>query len=258
MTPGAAAAVEPGGRPPASCSNQAYGYLFPHRAVLRRRRPARRAAVDRPAASWSALLLVARRTSACCCWPARLRYRQRARAALLAALAYALAPRMLTDDRAAVTAEMLPMVVLPWVLPAAGARVQRVGSARRAAGCCPRCAVLCMGGINAVAVVMAAAAAGALCLVTSGAGACRLVRLAGLVVPVRGRPATLWWTVPLAGRVGQLQPAVPRLHRVLGDHDRGDVVLPGHSAGTNQWVGYIVQGEPWWPAGWVLVDNAVG
>ena len=27
--------------------------------------------------------------------------------------------------------------------------------------------------------------------------------------------------------------------------------------GTNQWVGYVVQGEPWWPAGWVLVDNPV-
>ena len=27
--------------------------------------------------------------------------------------------------------------------------------------------------------------------------------------------------------------------------------------GTNQWVAYVVEGEPWWPAGFMLVDNPV-
>ncbi|MEV0719201.1 alpha-(1-_3)-arabinofuranosyltransferase family protein, partial [Asanoa sp. NPDC050611] len=67
--------------------------------------------------------------------------------------------------------------------------------------------------------------------------------------------ASLWWLVPLLlfGRY-----SLPFLDYIESSATTTAVTSLFQAVrGTNQWVGYIVQGEPWWPAGWVLVDNAV-
>src|SRR5206468_7262412 len=70
----------------------------------------------------------------------------------VAALSYALAPRMLTEV-GSLSAEMLPAVMLPWVLLPL-VRADRIGSPRRAAGL-SALAVLAMGGVNGPMVLMA-------------------------------------------------------------------------------------------------------
>jgi arabinofuranan 3-O-arabinosyltransferase len=168
---------------------------------------------------------------------------------LLAALAYGLAPRMLTEI-GPLSSEMLPVVMLPWVLLPLVC-LDRLGSARRAAAL-SALAVLCMGGINASAVVMVLVLPG-LWLATRRWNLA-LVRLTAwwcLCVVA----ATLWWTVPLL-TFGQY--SLPFLDYIESSATTTAVTSFFQATrGTNQWIGYIVQGEPWWPAGWVLIDNAV-
>lgn len=166
---------------------------------------------------------------------------------LLAALAYALAPRMLTEI-GPLSSEVLPVVMLPWVMLPLVA-VRRIGSARRAAAL-SGLAVLGMGGINAAAVVMA------LVLPAIWLATRRWDRhLAGLAawwcLCVAG--ASVWWVWPLL-LFGQY--SLPFLDYIESSATTTAVTSQFQALrGTNQWVGYIVQGEPWWPAGWVLVDH---
>ncbi|MEU4691609.1 alpha-(1-_3)-arabinofuranosyltransferase family protein [Actinoplanes sp. NPDC023714] len=166
---------------------------------------------------------------------------------VVGALAYALAPRMLTEI-GPLSSEMLPVVVVPWVmLPLV--TVNRIGSPRRAAAL-SAFAVCFMGGINAAAVVMALVLPG-LWLVTR-----RWDRqLATLIAWWSGFVllATLWWIIPLL-LFGQY--SLPFLDFIESSATTTAVnSLFQAVRGTNQWVGYIVQGEPWWPAGWTLIDN---
>jgi arabinofuranan 3-O-arabinosyltransferase len=166
---------------------------------------------------------------------------------VIGALAYALAPRMLTEI-GPLSSEMLPVVALPWVLlPLVVAR--RIGSARRAAAL-SALAVLCMGGINAAAVVMALVLPG-LWLITRRWDR-HLARLtAWWCVCVAA--ASLWWIVPLL-LFGQY--SMPFLDYIESSTTTTAVTSNFQAVrGTNQWVGYIVQGEPWWSAGWMLVDH---
>ncbi|WP_405094911.1 alpha-(1-_3)-arabinofuranosyltransferase family protein [Micromonospora sp. NBC_01412] len=166
---------------------------------------------------------------------------------LLAGLAYALAPRMLTEI-GPLSAEMLPVVVLPWVLLPLAA-VRRIGSARRAAAL-SGLAVLFMGGINAAATVMALVLP-ALWLATRRWDRQLAVLAAWWCVFVAG--ATLWWVAPLL-LFGQY--SLPFLDYIESSATTTAVTSLFQAVrGTNQWVGYVVQGEPWWPAGWVLIDN---
>ncbi|WP_320064524.1 alpha-(1-_3)-arabinofuranosyltransferase family protein [Micromonospora sp. RTGN7] len=168
---------------------------------------------------------------------------------LLAGLAYALAPRMLTEI-GPLSAEMLPVVVLPWVLLPLVA-VRRIGSARRAAAL-SGLAVLFMGGINAAATVMALVLP-ALWLATRRWDRQLAVLAAWWCVFVAG--ATLWWIAPLL-LFGQY--SLPFLDYIESSATTTAVTSLFQAVrGTNQWVGYVVQGEPWWPAGWVLIDNPV-
>ena len=166
---------------------------------------------------------------------------------LVGALAYALAPRMLTEV-GPLSSEMLPVVMLPWVLlPLVTAR--RIGSPRRAAAL-SGVAVLCMGGINAAAVVMALVLP-ALYLATRRWDRHLAALAAWWAVCVAG--ATLWWIAPLL-LFGQY--SLPFLDYIETSATTTAVTSQFQALrGTNQWVGYIVQGEPWWPAGWVLVDQ---
>ncbi|MGW4497101.1 alpha-(1-_3)-arabinofuranosyltransferase [Micromonospora sp. NPDC004336] len=166
-----------------------------------------------------------------------------------AALAYALAPRMLTEIGAlsseTLSAAMLPWVLLPLVL------VRRIGSPRRAAAL-SALAVLGMGGINAAVVLLALLLPGVWLLTRRWDREHR--RLVGwwclCVVGV-----CLWWIVPLL-LLGEY--SLPFLDYIESSTTTTAVASLFQAVrGTNQWVAYIVQGDPWWPAGWLLIDNPV-
>ncbi|MFG1891862.1 alpha-(1-_3)-arabinofuranosyltransferase [Micromonospora sp. NPDC049051] len=166
-----------------------------------------------------------------------------------AALGYALAPRMLTEIGAlsseTLSAAMLPWVLLPLVL------VRRIGSPRRAAAL-SALAVLGMGGINAAVVLLALLLPGVWLLTRRWDR--EHLRLVGwwclCVVGV-----CLWWIVPLL-LLGEY--SLPFLDYIESSTTTTAVASLFQAVrGTNQWVAYIVQGDPWWPAGWLLIDNPV-
>ena len=166
----------------------------------------------------------------------------------LGALAYALAPR-LTGGLGAISIELWPMAVAPWVLlPLVGAH--RQGSARRAAAR-SALAVLCVGGVNAVAT-------GAVLVLPTVFLTLRLRdafhrRLAGwwvLLVPL----ACLWWLVPLL-LLGRYSP--PFLDWIESASVTTTLSsLPEALRGTTHWVAGIVgPGGPQWPAGFALLTG---
>ncbi|MCZ7419556.1 alpha-(1-_3)-arabinofuranosyltransferase [Verrucosispora sp. WMMA2121] len=166
-----------------------------------------------------------------------------------AALGYALAPRILTEVGAlsseALAASMLPWVLLPLVT------VRRIGSPRRAAAL-SALAVLGMGGINAAVVLMALLLPG-VWLLTRRWDAQHVRLVAWWCVGVVG--VCLWWIVPLL-LLGQY--SLPFLDYIESSTTTTAVASLFQAVrGTNQWVAYIVQGEPWWPAGWLLIDHPV-
>lgn len=165
------------------------------------------------------------------------------------AIAYAVAPRVLTEI-GPLSAEMLPAVMLPWVLlPLVLA--DRIGSPRKAAAL-SALAVLGMGGINGAMVVMSLVLPGIWLLTRKwNREHLKLVLWwAGCVIGV-----ALWWIVPLLllGRY-----SLPFLDYIeSAANTTAPMSLFQVLRGTNQWVAYVLQGEPWWPNGFVLVDNPV-
>jgi arabinofuranan 3-O-arabinosyltransferase len=226
--------------------NQAYGYLFPMGPFF-----AVAQAIGLPMwiaqRIWCALLLAAGYLGLLLLARAMRIGSEPTRQ--VAALAYALAPRMLTEV-GSLSAEMLPAVLLPWVLlPLVAA--DRVGSPRRAAGL-SALAVLAMGGVNGAMVLMALVLPG-LWLLTRRftADHARLFGWWCLAVAA----CLAWWFAPLLllGRY-----SLPFLNYIESSANTTAVVSLFQAVrGTNQWVAYVVQGEPWWPAGFVLVDNPV-
>ncbi|MGX7825466.1 alpha-(1-_3)-arabinofuranosyltransferase domain-containing protein [Actinokineospora sp. 24-640] len=167
----------------------------------------------------------------------------------IGAFGYALAPRMLTEI-GPVSAEMLPAVALPWILLPL-VRADRIGSPRRAAGL-SALAVLCVGGVNGAMVVMALVLPGLWLLTRTWTR--QHVRLVlwwcGFVIAV-----CLWWILPLL-LLGQY--SLPFLDYIESSaNTTAPVSLFQALRGTNQWVAYVAQGEPWWPSGFLLVDNPV-
>ncbi|MEV6305702.1 alpha-(1-_3)-arabinofuranosyltransferase family protein [Actinoplanes sp. NPDC051861] len=223
---------------------QAYGYLFPMAPFF--------AAGDLLGVPswitqrvWSALLLLAAYYGVLLL--ARVLRIGSEAGRVIGALAYALAPRMLTEI-GPLSSEMLPVAALPWVLLPLVC-VHRIGSARRAAAL-SGLAVLFMGGINAAAVVMALVLPG-IWLLTRQWDRRLFSLMFWWVLCVVG--ATLWWIVPLL-LFGEY--SLPFLDFIESSGTTTAVTsLFQALRGTNQWVGYIVSGEPWWPAGWVLIDN---
>ncbi len=165
------------------------------------------------------------------------------------ALGYALAPRMLTEI-GPLSAEMLPAALLPWVmLPLV--RANRIGSPRRAAGL-SALAVLCMGGVNGAMVIMSLVLP-VLWLATRR-WTREHVRLVawwcGSVLAV-----CLWWILPLL-LLGEY--SLPFLDYIeSATNTTAPMSLFEVLRGTNQWVAYVVEGTPWWPSGFMLIDNPV-
>lgn len=165
---------------------------------------------------------------------------------LLAGVAYALSPRVLTVG-GPISIEAWPLAVLPWVL-APLVRGLRGGSERRAA-MRSGVAVLCIGGVNAAATLAVLPLAGLLLL--SRLGSARGRRLAAwwaLAVPL----ATLWWVLPLLllGRY-----SLPFLDYIeTAATTTAPTALPEALRGTSHWLAYVSLGDgPWWRAGWELV-----
>ena len=171
-------------------------------------------------------------------------------ARLIAGLAYALAPRMITG-LGATSIEVLPMALAPWVLLplVAGARG---GSPRRAAAL-SGLAVFCVGGVNAVATA-AVLPLGALWLLTRPAGPRRRRLIAWWAFAVA--LATAWWVRPLL-LLGRYSP--PFLDYIeTAQTTTGPTGLFSALRGTSHWLAYLSgSGGPVWPAGWALAHDTL-
>lgn len=225
--------------------NQAYGYLFPMGPfflggdvlglppwVTQR--------------LWCALLLVLAYTGALLLARALRIGSEPARH--VGALAYALAPRILTEI-GPLSAEVLAAVMLPWVLLPL-VRAKELGARRAAA--LSGVAVLCMGGVNGAVVVMAMVLP-VLWLLTrrwTWPHARLVAWWSGAVAA-----AVLWWVLPLVLLGRYSLPFVDYVESAT--NTTAPTSLFQVLRGTNQWVAYVVQGTPWWPSGFLLVDNPV-
>jgi arabinofuranan 3-O-arabinosyltransferase len=226
--------------------NQAYGYLFPMGPFF-----AAGQLLGLPPwlteRIWCALLL-------CIAFGGMLALTRALRigtepARFAGALAYALAPRMLTEI-GSLSAEMLPAVWLPWVLLPL-VKANRIGSPRRAAGL-SALAVFAMGGINGAMVLMAMVLP-FLWLVTRKWTREHVKLCAWWSVSVLA--VCLWWILPLL-LLGEY--SLPFLDYIeSASNTTAPMSMFQVLRGTNQWVAYVVAGTPWWPSGFMLIDNPV-
>ncbi|SOC49348.1 arabinofuranan 3-O-arabinosyltransferase [Blastococcus aggregatus] len=171
--------------------------------------------------------------------------------ALLAGIAYALAPRMLSV-LSATSVEVTPMALAPWVLvPLAG--MSRHGSPRRAAAL-SGLAVFCVGGVNAVATAAVLPLA-ALYLVTRPPGPLRR-RLVGWWTLCVGL-ATLWWAVPLLLLGRYSIPVFDYVETAATTTAPTDVLSV--LRGTTYWIAQLASPSsgPYLPAGWSLLKDAL-
>lgn len=219
--------------------DQAYGYLFPMGPffLLGKLSALSPWVVQR---SWESLLLIAaflgvvrlaRLLGVPGFWPR-----------VGAGLAYALAPRMLME-LGVISAELLPVVVLPWVLiplvqGASG------GSARRAAAR-SGIALLFASGINAAA-TLAVLPVPALWLLTRSPGPRRRALMSWWAASVV--LASLWWIAPLLV-LGRYSP--PFLDWIESSSvTTSQTSLIAVLRGVDHWQAYL--GPNVWPAGWIL------
>ncbi len=169
---------------------------------------------------------------------------------LVAGVAYALAPRMVTAI-GATSVEVVPMAVAPWVLiPLVGAGALR--SPRRAAAW-SGLAVLCAGGVNAVAAA-AVLPLPVLWLLTRPAGPLRrrLVAWWALAVGL----ATAWWAGPLL-LLGRYSP--PFIDYIeTADVTTAPTDVLSVLRGTSHWFAALGSASgPVWPAGWSLLADTL-
>jgi arabinofuranan 3-O-arabinosyltransferase len=167
---------------------------------------------------------------------------------LLAGVAFALSPRILSTI-GPISVESLPYCLAPWVLLPL-VRGCQGGSPRRAAAR-SAVAVLCMGAVNAVA-VLAALPPAVLWLLTRARGPRRRA-LAGWWVGCV-LLATAWWAVPLL-LLGRYSP--PFLDYIETASTTTAVTsLVEVLRGTSDWIAYLAGGGgPTWPAGYALLTN---
>ena len=169
---------------------------------------------------------------------------------LVAALAYALAPRVITV-LGAISVEAVPLALLPWVLQPLVEGARR-GSPRRAAAK-SALAVACIGGINAAA-TLAVLVTPLLFLLTRKRGPRRSRLLAWWLGATA--LAVTWWFLPLLvlGRY-----AYPFLDYIETARTTTSVVSATNVLrGADHWVGFLVgPAGPTWPAGWQLASGPV-
>lgn len=167
---------------------------------------------------------------------------------LIAGLAYALSPR-LVGAIGAISIEVWPLAVAPWVLvPLVRGSVR--GSPRTAAAR-SGLAVLCVGGVNAVATLaVLPLAAWWLMTRTTGTRRRQLVMWWTVCVGL----ATFWWVVPLL-LLGKYSP--PFLDWIEGASVTTGLASPGNALrGTTHWIAYLAgSAGPQWPAGFALVHE---
>ncbi|SEO44233.1 alpha-(1-_3)-arabinofuranosyltransferase [Trujillonella endophytica] len=227
--------------------NQAYGYFFPMGPFFALGDLAGLPVWVVQRLWWAALMSVA--FTGIVVLARRLRIGTPA-TALVAGIAYALAPRMVTE-MGETSIELVPMALAPWVIvPLAGA--VRHGSARRAATL-SALAVFCVGGVNAVATAAVLPLA-VLFLLTRPAGPLRRRLLAWWVPSVA--LAVAWWAGPLV-LLGKFSP--PFLYYIENAHATTfPTSLLSALRGTSHWIaGLASPTGPTWPAGWALIHDAL-
>ncbi|MBP2329976.1 arabinofuranan 3-O-arabinosyltransferase [Kibdelosporangium banguiense] len=165
------------------------------------------------------------------------------------AVAYALAPRMLTEI-GPLSAEMLAAVMLPWVLLPL-IKADRIGSPRRAAGL-SGLAILCIGGINGAVVMMVLLLPGLWLLTRQWTKQHVKLVLWWCAAVVA---AVVWWFLPLMLLGEYSLPFVDYVESAT--NTTAPMSLFQALRGTNQWVAYVFEGSPWWPSGFMLIDNPV-
>ena len=164
----------------------------------------------------------------------------------VAALAFALSPRVVSTlgpiSSEAAPALLAPAIVLPLVLAANG----RLGARR--AGALSALAVLCCGGVNATATVLAVVPAGLWLLTRRRWWRASLTWWWAATCAA----AVAWWAVPLVV-LGRYSP--PFLDWIeTSDTVTRNVSLLDDLRGTSHWLGHLVtQAGPWWSAGFDLV-----
>ena len=167
-------------------------------------------------------------------------------ARLIGALAFALAPRMMTT-LGPISSEALPMAIAPWaLLPLV--RGARGGSPWRA-GLLAGGVLLFAGGVNGTASI-ALLVLPALYLITRTPGRRRrrlmLAWAIGVVL------ATLWWVIPLLILSRVSPPFLDFIENA--SVTVGMNSLPQVLRGTDHWLAYVASdGAPVWRAGWMLV-----
>ncbi|MDQ1741859.1 MAG: arabinofuranan 3-O-arabinosyltransferase, partial [Pseudonocardiales bacterium] len=160
-----------------------------------------------------------------------------------AGLAYALAPRMLTE-LFSISSELLPVAVLPWVLLPL-VRGSRTGSPRRAAAG-SGVALLFAGGINASA-TLAILPVPALWLLTRARGPRRAALLRWWLLAVL--LSSLWWAIPLLVLGRYSPPFLNWIESAAVTTSQNSLIAS--LRGVDHWQAYL--GPQVWPAGWVLV-----
>ena len=169
-------------------------------------------------------------------------------ARVVGALVYTLSPRVLSTV-GGLSSEALPVLLAPAILlPVVLSTQGRLGPRRAAA--LSGLAVLCCGGVNATATVLAALPAG-LWLLTRRRWWSAPVTWwwsAGVVL------ASAWWLGPLVV-LGRWSPPfldwVERSADVMREIDLLDV-----ARGTTHWLGFVVtSGGEWWPAGYAVATG---
>lgn len=172
-------------------------------------------------------------------------------ARIIGGLAFALAPRMITEV-GVVTVEILPFALAPWVvIPLVEAARGQYGLRR--AAMLSGLAFLFAGGVNAVATA-ALVPVGLWWILTRFRGrACAvLIGWWGLAIAL----ASLWWAIPLL-ILGRYSP--PFLDWIESSSVTTLITTPDAVVrGASQWVAYVVDsGGPVWPGGWQLVTQPV-